>query len=107
MVGSADTETTAGKGPPEGTFVGTTVPVHISLNPSITSGGEGGVARLKGESIDEETEVDNVSFTGVGVGACGGREAVGLNEGGVDVVEDIGPGKRNGRVRFTHGIREG
>lgn len=58
MVGSADTKTTASKCPPESTPVSTTVSVGISLNPGITSSREGGVARLEGQSVEEEVQED-------------------------------------------------
>ncbi|KAK1225486.1 hypothetical protein PQX77_011573 [Marasmius sp. AFHP31] len=94
VVGSANTETPAGKGSPQSAPVGTGVPVGISLDPSITSGGESWVARLKGESVNEETEEDDVSFAGVGVGAGVGGETVCLDESGIDVVEHVGPGEK-------------
>ena len=61
MVGSTLTETTAGERPPEGAPVSTTVPVGISLDPGITSSGEGWVARLKGQGIEEEVKEDGVT----------------------------------------------
>ena len=61
MVGSTLTETTAGERPPEGTPVGTTVPVGISLDSGITTSGESGVARLNGEGVNEEVEEDSVT----------------------------------------------
>ena len=61
MVGSTLTETTAGERPPEGAPVSTTVPVGISLDPGITSSGEGGVTRLKGQGIEEEVKEDRVT----------------------------------------------
>jgi hypothetical protein len=46
---------------------------------------------LKAESVEEETEVDDVAFSTVGVGLGSGRPSVGANEGSVDVVEHISP----------------
>lgn len=61
VVGSTDTKTTAGECLPESALVGTTVSVDISLDPGVTTSGEGGVARLNSKGVDEEVEEDSVT----------------------------------------------
>lgn len=61
VVGSADTETTAGECPPESASVSTSVPVGIGLDPSVTSGRKSRVARLDSEGVEEEMEEDRVT----------------------------------------------
>lgn len=61
MVGSTDTETAAGECLPESALVGTSVPVDVSLDPGVTTSGEGRVARLEGKGVEEEVEEDSVT----------------------------------------------
>lgn len=75
----------------ERALVGTIEPVDIGLDPSITSGEERRVARLKRERVHEEVEENGVSALGVGVCGRVGGEALLRDERGVDLVEHVGP----------------
>jgi hypothetical protein len=95
VVRSVDTNTTAREGLPDEAPVGTTVAVSIGLDPGVTASGEGGVARLDCERVEEEVREDDVALSAAGVGEGGGGPAVLSDERGVDLVEDVGPDGAN------------
>lgn len=55
-------ESAAGESVPDGAFVGTVVAVNVGLEPGVAGGGEGGVAGLDGEGVEEEVQEDDVAF---------------------------------------------
>jgi hypothetical protein len=54
VVGGLNTETTAGECLPQQALVSTVVPVLVGRDPGVASTGEGGVARLDGEGVNED-----------------------------------------------------
>ena len=88
---SLGAETAAGKRLPEDTLVRAAVAVGVRLDPRVTRGEEGRVARLQRQRVEEEVQEDGVAAGRARVGVRGCGEAVRGDERGVDVVEDVGP----------------
>ena len=91
VVRGVDTETLARERLPERALVRAGIAVGIRLDPRIAGGEEGRVAGLERERVEEEVHVHDVARGGGRVRARGRGEAMRADEGGVDVVEKVGP----------------